>query len=73
MKRFTMAQAVSLSTVPVFLFISLISFFSGLVVYVWNIHTTLGYCILVFMLVFTYGYQIATVAVGACLGIHRDE
>ena len=73
MKRFTMAQAVSLSTVPVFLFISLISFFSGLVVYVWNIHTTLGYCILVFMLVFTYGYQIVTVAVGVCLGIHRDE
>ena len=73
MKKFTVAHAVSLSAMPALIVISFVSFFSGLVVYVWNIHATVGYCILVFMLVFTYGYQIVTIVVGACLGIHRDE
>lgn len=69
MRKFTMAHAVSLSIMPTLLYISFFSFFGGLVVFVWNIHTTAGYCVLIFMLVFTYGYQVVALGVGACLGI----
>ncbi|KAF8263968.1 hypothetical protein EI94DRAFT_1788251 [Lactarius quietus] len=53
-KKFTMAQAVGLSVMPTLLIISFISFFGGLIVYVWNIHTAAGYCVLIFLLIFTY-------------------
>lgn len=68
MKTLTMGQALSLSIMPSLLSIAFYSFFAGLVVYVWNIHTTAGQCVLAFILIFTYGYQLLATAIGACLG-----
>jgi hypothetical protein len=47
MTKFMMAQAVSLSIMPTLLYIS---FFGTLVVYVWKIHATAGYRVLIFSL-----------------------
>ena len=52
MKTLTMGQALSLSIMPLLLSIAFYSFFAGLVVYVWNIHTTAGHCVLAFILIF---------------------
>jgi len=68
-KKLTMAQAVSLSIMPTLLSIAFYSFFAGLVVYVWNIHATAGYCVLAFIMIFNYGYQLLAVAMGNCLGV----
>ncbi|KAF8263970.1 hypothetical protein EI94DRAFT_1806462 [Lactarius quietus] len=69
LKKFTISQAVSLSVMPALLLISFVSFFCGLIVYVWNIHATAGYCILIFLLIFTYGYQVLSILIGDYLGL----
>jgi hypothetical protein len=68
-KKLTMAQAITLSIMPTLLYIAFYSFISGLVVYVWNIHTTAGHCVLAFIIIFNYGYQILVYMIGERLGV----
>jgi hypothetical protein len=45
--------------------ISIFSFFAGLVVYVWNIHATIGHCVLGFVLILILCKQIVTATITA--------
>jgi hypothetical protein len=66
MEQFTVrTQTVVLMTLPSTLIVSFLSFFTGLIVYVWNMHPIAGYCVLGFVLVFGYGPQgwVATLVV----------
>jgi hypothetical protein len=45
--------------------ISIFSFFAGLVVYVWNIHATIGHCVLGFVLILILCKQIVMTAITA--------
>ena len=56
---FKMPLAVKL--MPVLLHFSIFSFFAGLVVYIWNIKSVVGYCVLGLILVFTIGYIVLTI------------
>ncbi|KAN0137286.1 hypothetical protein V8E53_004731 [Lactarius tabidus] len=55
---FKMSLAVKL--MPVLLHLSIFSFFVGLFIYVWFIDRIVGYCVLAFICVFTYGYVVLT-------------
>jgi hypothetical protein len=55
---FKMSLAVKL--MPVLLHLSIFSFFVGLFIYVWFIDRIVGYCVLAFICVFTFGYVVLT-------------
>ena len=55
---FEMSLAVKL--MPVLLHLSIFSFFVGLVLYVWSIEVIVGYSVLGFISIFTFGYVVLT-------------